>query len=268
VVNKPRRGQVFLADNEVLRRIADAAGLTPDATVLEIGMGRGALTQHLVRRAREVIAVELEGAFVSAAARDFAAFDNLTIVEGDILELDWDEVLPAGRRVAVVGNIPFYITGRILEMLKAQRARITGWSLTMQREVAARICAAPGGKAYGALSVKMQTRGEPYLAFTVPAAAFEPAPAVDAALVRYRYYDDRTAGTPAPALFDAFVDFIFRGRRKKLVNRLADTLGAAGPGAAALAAALRDAGLEPEARPERFSPAEFLRLFAIVEPYL
>jgi 16S rRNA (adenine1518-N6/adenine1519-N6)-dimethyltransferase len=266
MVKKARKGQVFLIDNDVLRRIADATEVTADESVLEIGMGRGELTQHLVRRARDVVAVELEEGFVDAAARDFERYDNLTIVHGNVLDVDWAELVPEGRRVVAVGNVPYYITGPILKLLGDHRRQLKRWALTLQKEVAERICAPPGGKSYGALSVKMQTRGEPYLAFTIPAEAFSPVPEVDSALLTCRYYDE-----PAPPadseFFGYFVDFVFAGRRKKLGNRLTTLLGGR-LSAPELAARVREAGFEPDARPEELSPHEFTELYALLEPYL
>lgn len=267
MVKRARKGQVFLVDNDVLRRIADAAEITVDESVLEIGMGRGELTQHLVRRAREVVAVEVEERFVDAAARDFDRYDNLTIVHADVLDVDWAELIPEGRRVVAVGNVPFYITGPILKLLADHRRQLKRWALTLQKEVAERICAPPGGKAYGALSVKMQTRGEPYIAFVIPADAFEPKPEVDAALVTYRYYDEQAVPLAASELFGHFVDFVFAARRKKVGNRLAALLGG-GLSAAEVTAKLGEAGFEPSARPENFSPGEFAEIFGLFEPYL
>lgn len=267
MVKRAHKGQVFLVDNEYLRRIADAAAIAAPETVLEIGMGRGELTQHLVRRAREVVAVELEERLVDAAAREFHAYNNLTIVDANILDVAWDELIPEGLRVVVVGNVPFYITGPILEMLSRHRRRIIRWSLLLQKEVAERVCAAPGNKAYGALSVKMQFRGEPYLAFDVPAEAFEPRPAVDAALVCYRYYDEPGVPLEEPALFDPFVDFIFAARRKKIGNRLATLLGGR-LSVDDVEGELRREGFDPGARPERFSPREFAALYRTFAPYL
>jgi 16S rRNA (adenine1518-N6/adenine1519-N6)-dimethyltransferase len=267
MVKRARKGQVFLVDNDVLRRIADAAEIAADDTVLEIGMGRGELTQHLVRRAREVVAVELEEAFVDGAARDFDRYDNLTIVHGDILDVDWAELVPEARRAVVVGNVPFYITGPVLKLLGDHRRQFKRWALTLQKEVAERICAPPGGRVYGGLSVKMQTRGEPYLAFTIPADAFEPKPEVDAALVTYHYYEEPPSRFADSELFDHFVDFVFAARRKKVGNRLVTLLGG-GLSAAEVAAKLREAGFEPAARPESFSPGEFAEIFGLFEPYL
>ncbi len=266
-MKRARKGQVFLVDNDVLRRIADAAGIREDETVLEIGMGRGELTQHLVRRARDVVSVELEERFVDAAARDFDRYDNLTIVCGDVLDVDWDELIPEGRRVVVVGNVPFYISGPILKMLSDNRGKIIRWALTLQKEVAERICTSPGDKTYGALSVKMQIAGEPYFAFVIPADAFDPRPEVDAALVTYRYHERPAVGPGKVELFSHFVDFVFAGRRKKIGNRLTTMLGGA-LSAAEVAAKLGEAGFEASARPEALSPGEFVDIFTLLEPYL
>jgi 16S rRNA (adenine1518-N6/adenine1519-N6)-dimethyltransferase len=266
VVKRAAKGQVFLVDNDVLRAIADAAEIAADETVLEIGMGRGELTQHLVRRAREVVAVELEERFVDAAARDFARYDNLTIVHANVLDVDWRELVAADCPVVVVGNIPYYITGPILSLLAAHRAQIARWALTLQKEVAERICASPGGKAYGALSVKLQLRGRPYLAFTIPAAAFEPRPEVDSALVTYEYVENNVGGEDE-TFFEHFVDFLFAGRRKKVSNRLATLLSGA-MAAAEVAAKMREAGLDPEARPERLSPPQFVDLYRVFRPHV
>lgn len=267
MVRRARKGQVFLVDNDVLRAIADAAEITADETVLEIGMGRGELTQHLVRRAREVVAVELEERFVDAAARDFGRYDNLTIVHANILDVEWGELVAADSPVVVVGNIPYYITGPILALLSAHRAQIKRWVLTLQKEVAERICASPGGKAYGALSVKLQLQGKPYYAFTIPAAAFQPPPEVNSALVTYEYLDESRGGGEDEALFEHFVDFLFGARRKKMAKRLATLLGGR-LAVAEVAAEMRAAGFDPDARPERVSPEEFAGLYRAFKSYV
>ena len=266
MVKRAPKGQVFLEDNEVLRRIADVIALTPDEVCLEIGMGRGQLTQHLVRRAREVIAVELEERFVDAGAAVFAGYDNLTVVHANILDADWEELVPAGEPVVVAGNIPFYITGPILRVLFEQRERIRRWTLMMQREVADRICAATATKSYGALSVKMQFWGRPRFQFVVPSAAFEPVPEVEAAVVTYAYK------APAPNLervhlFDPFVDFLFGGRRRKLGNRL-DALANGAARRERLRAAVAATGCDLANRPERLTVDDFVALFRAAEPFL
>jgi 16S rRNA (adenine1518-N6/adenine1519-N6)-dimethyltransferase len=246
--------------------VAEAAQIAPTEVVLEIGMGRGELTQHLVRRAEEVVAVEVEERFVDAAGRDFASYDNLTVVHADILEVAWEELVPPRTPLVVVGNLPFYITGPILRLLAEHRAQILRWSLMLQREVAERICASPGGRAYGALSVKMQVWGEPYFAFAIPAEAFDPRPKVEAALVTYRYAGAPPVDRAAETLFDHFVDFLFGARRKKIGNRLATLLGGA-LSAREIEARLGEVGGEAEARPERFSPAQFATLFQLLRPH-
>jgi 16S rRNA (adenine1518-N6/adenine1519-N6)-dimethyltransferase len=266
MVKRVAKGQVFLEDNEVLRRIADIAALTPEDICLEIGMGRGQLTQHLIRRAKEVVAVEVEERFVDAGAAVFAAYDNLTVVHANILDADWDELVPAGERVVVAGNIPFYITGPILRVLFEQRDRIRRWTLMMQREVADRICARPGTRSYGALSVKMQFWGRPRFQFVVPATAFEPIPEVDAAVVTYSYQAP-PADLKRIHLFDPFADFLFGGRRRKLGNRL-DLLINGDARRERLRAAVAAAGCDLEARPERLTIDDCVTLFRAAEPFL
>lgn len=266
MVKRAPKGQVFLEDNEVLRRIADAVALTAEETCLEIGMGRGQLTQHLVRRAKDVVAVELEERFVDAGAAAFAAFDNLTVVHANILDVDWGELLPAGGQVVVAGNIPFYITGPILRVLFEHRERIRRWTLMMQREVADRICADAATGSYGALSVKMQFWGRPRFQFVVPAAAFEPVPEVDAAVVTYTY-SEPPRDLNRIHLFDPFVDFLFGGRRRKLGNRLELVVNGEGK-RERLRAAAAAAGCDLETRAERLTVADFTTLFRAVEPYL
>lgn len=265
MVRKARKGQVFLADNEVLRRIADAARLTADDVVLEIGMGRGELTQHLVRRAREVIAVEVEERFVGEAASYFARWDNLTVVHADILDLKWEDVLPAGEKVVVVGNIPFYITGPILRKLFDYRPVIKRWLLMFQEEVARRIVASPGSPSYGALSVKMQRWGRPELEFVIPRSAFRPLPEVAAAVVSYQFED---AGVPTEEmeLFNMFVDYVFGGRRRKVVNRLAEFF-AAGKEKEDVRDVLRSVGVPADARPGDIAPLSFWELFSRLRDY-
>jgi 16S rRNA (adenine1518-N6/adenine1519-N6)-dimethyltransferase len=256
---------VFLADNEVLRRIADAAAVTRGETVLEIGFGHGELTQHLVRRARRVFALEVEGRLVEEGGAAFAAYDTVTLVRANVLDAGWDDFLPPDERVVVAGNIPFYITGPILATLYRNRARILRWTLLLQREVAERICASPGDGRYGALSVRLQLRGKPRLRFVVPAAAFEPVPAVDAAVVSYTYADDELA-LPRADLFDSFVDFLFGGRRKKLGNRLGGLVAGG-----AEHRALRDAvatSFDLTARVDCLAPGDFVTLYRIVEPFI
>ena len=170
---KSRMGQIFLTDDVYLRAVADAARLEPTDNVLEIGMARGQLTQYLVRRAARVVAVELDERLVNEAAGLFADRDNLTIVAGNILDIDLADVLGDAVPAVCVANIPYYITGPIIDILFEHREIIPRWLLLLQREVAGRIVAAPGSRKYGRLSVRLQYHGTPRVELEIPREAFE-----------------------------------------------------------------------------------------------
>jgi 16S rRNA (adenine1518-N6/adenine1519-N6)-dimethyltransferase len=224
---KSRMGQVFLNDNEYLRAVADAAHLEPSDNVLEIGMGRGQLTQFLIRRAAVVVAVELDRRLADKAERYFRDFDNLTIVEGNILDVDLEDVLGDAVPAVCVGNIPYYITGPIIDLLFEYRKIIPRWLLLLQREVARRIVAGPGSKEYGRLSVKLQYYGVPTLELEIPRDAFEPVPEVDSALLSYYYRRKPPVEVTDETSFFYLVDYLFAERRKKVRNRLPGLTGGA-----------------------------------------
>lgn len=261
---KPAKGQVFLADDAYLRAVADAADLGPDDNVLEIGMGSGQLTQYLVRRAARVVAVELDGALVRRAERSFASRDNLTIVEGDVLRIDLRDALGDAVPAVSVGNIPYYITGPIIDLLFELRDIIPRWLLLLQKEVARRITAGPGSRDYGRLSVKLQYYGVPAIELEVPRFAFSPVPAVDSALVSYRYHGAPPVGVTDEARFFYFVDHLFGERRKKVRNRLPAYAGGALSKEDA-GRVLAKSGLGADCRPEELSLEDLAGLFFATE---
>jgi 16S rRNA (adenine1518-N6/adenine1519-N6)-dimethyltransferase len=256
---KSRMGQVFLIDDAYLRAIADAARLEPTDNVLEIGMGRGQLTQFLVRRAARVVAVELNRRLAVEAERYFEDFDNLTILEGNILDIDLEDALSGAVPAVCVGNIPYYITGPIIDLLFEYREIIPRWLLLLQKEVARRVTAEPGSKEYGRLSVKLQYYGVPALELEIPREAFEPVPEVDSALVSYYYRDKPAVRVSDEARFFYLVDYLFGERRKKVRNRL--------PGFTGGTVSRNDAenafsrlGISVNSRPQELSMKDFAEL--------
>lgn len=248
----PRKslGQHFLTDERILRRIAEAAELTRADTVIEIGAGPGGLTAELAARARHVVAVELDER-LCAHLEDRFHGTNVTVVQGNALDLDPAELLPPDRdddAYTLAGNLPYYITQPLirhyLEAVPAPR-RMT---LMMQREVARSIAAQPGEMSL--LSVSVQLYGEPAILFDVPARAFSPPPNVESSVVRI----DVPGGLRAPVTNrEAFFRVAragFSSRRKQLRNALANGL-QIDPAAAGdlLAAAGIDATLRPQALP-------------------
>ncbi|HEU4566029.1 MAG TPA: 16S rRNA (adenine(1518)-N(6)/adenine(1519)-N(6))-dimethyltransferase RsmA [Gemmatimonadaceae bacterium] len=252
-------GQHFLTDPRILARIADAAQVGAGDTVVEIGPGRGALTEQLLARAGRVIAVEVDRALAAMLRDRHAGEPRLTIVERDVLEVPLGELAPGGE-YALVGNIPYYITTPIL-FHALRPPRPTRAVFLLQREVAERMVAPPGSRDYGALSVNLQALARVEMLFRVAAGAFHPPPKVESAVVRVT---PRAEPDVPPALEERFQEFVIAafGLRRKQMRRVVRTLlGIGAPEADELLAAAR---LDPEARPETLSPPDFARLVSVV----
>ncbi|MDH5235232.1 MAG: 16S rRNA (adenine(1518)-N(6)/adenine(1519)-N(6))-dimethyltransferase RsmA [Gemmatimonadota bacterium] len=251
---KKRLGQHFLTDRRLLARIADALGATPADTVIEIGPGRGALTEQLLARAGRVIAIELDRVLAPMLRARWAGEPRLTIVEGDVLEQDLGE-LAAGPYL-LAGNVPYNITTPILfhAMRRPRPARAV---YLVQREVAERIVCPPGGEAYGALSVNVQALAKVELLFGVAARAFTPPPKVESSVIRLVPRPDPAVTEDEEDAFRRLVLGAFGMRRKQLRRVLRSIWSLTVEEADAL---LARAGLDGAARPETLSPADFARL--------
>ncbi len=233
-----RLGQHFLTDPGILGRIADALDPRPGETVLEIGPGRGTLTDVLLARGLNVIAIEKDRELAKALTRE-----HLTVMEGDALRVDWPRV------AKIVGNIPYYITSPLLD--KALTPPLPNRIVFLvQAEVADRIAAQPGGKTYGALSVGVQAVASVEKLFTVAPGAFRPPPKVRSALIRLTPLTEPLVRPEEVAPFRSFVTACFSKRRKQLKNAV--------PGLND--AKLRALGFDPVVRPERLPPEAFVRL--------
>ena len=186
-------GQNFLIDTHVLEKIIDSAGVTKDDFVLEIGPGIGTMTQYLCERAREVMAVEIDDKLIPILADTLSAYDNVTVVNEDILKLDIDQIARehnAGKPIKVVANLPYYITTPIIMGLFESHVPIDSNTVMVQKEVADRMQAGPGTKDYGALSLAVQYYAEPYVVANVPPNCFMPRPKVGSAVIRLTKYKD------------------------------------------------------------------------------
>ena len=256
-----RLGQHFLTDRRVLARIADALELTSADTVVEIGPGRGALTDMLAERAGRVVAVEIDKALAAILRERYADRPHVEIVERDVLSADL-AALAGTERFVVAGNVPYYITTPIL-FHTLRRPRAERALFLVQLEVAERMAAPPGSKTYGALSVNVQAVATVELLFRVPAGAFSPPPKVESAVVRVTPRTDAAIAPDAEERFRAFVQAAFALRRKQL-RRVVRTI--ASVGAEDAERALEAAGVDPDARPETLEPAAFARLMAALEP--
>lgn len=237
-----RLGQHFLRDPKILARIADALDARPGESVIEIGPGKGALTQELLARGLRVVAIEKDRGL--AAALDIR--DDLKVVTGDALEIDW-HVFSANK---VIGNIPYYITSPLIA--KALTPPIPKRVVFLvQAEVADRLAAKPGSKTYGALSVGVQAVCRVEKLFTVAAGAFRPPPRVDSAVVRLTPLAEPLVRPDEVGSFRVFVTGCFSKRRKQLKNAV--------PGLTE--SDWVSVGLDATMRPERLSPEAFVRLY-------
>jgi len=263
-----RLGQHFLTDANILRKIVDALDPAPTDVVLEIGAGKGSLTRVLGPRVRVVIGIEKDRRLAAECEVRNAecGIDNATIVPGDALKVDWRTLLDAHLDIPhsalriphfkVVGNIPYYITSPLIAkaLTPPLPERLV---FLVQAEVADRVVAAPGSKPYGALSVGVQALCRVEKLFGVKPGAFHPMPRVAGALLRLAPLAEPLVQPEESARFRAFVTRCFGRRRKQLRNAVA---GATGAPARVVAEGLRALGLDPTARPETLSPAQFVRL--------
>jgi 16S rRNA (adenine1518-N6/adenine1519-N6)-dimethyltransferase len=258
MTHKPKLGQNFLRDPQAVARIVAALGEIADCTVVEIGPGRGAITESLVARARHVIAVELDRDLAAALRNRFPA-DRLTVVEQDVLAFDFaDAADHAGARLRVAGNLPYYITSPILMKLAESHAALDIAVLMVQREVADRVTAAPCSRDYGVLSVAVQAHGPVEPLFTLPPGAFAPPPEVYSTVFRWRFAPRFAELGVNEESFMRLVKLAFAQKRKTLANNLR----AAGIGAEAAAAALDRSGIDRQARTESLPLEALARLWS------
>lgn len=251
---KKSLGQNFLIDAGYLDRIISAAEVTPNSSVLEIGAGLGGLTCRLAQAARRVVAVELDDRLAEILRQAIAPWQNVTVVQGDILQMPAGELMGESGYL-VVANIPYYITSALIRRLLEAPCKPARLTLTIQQEVAGRICAAPGR--YSLLALSVQVYGQPRPALRIPAGAFYPPPKVDSATLRIDLY-------PSPLIPYAQLDAFFRlakagfgQKRKTLRNALAAGLGRP---ADEIQALLEKAQIAPQRRAETLSIAEWRHL--------
>jgi 16S rRNA (adenine1518-N6/adenine1519-N6)-dimethyltransferase len=251
---RKRLGQHFLTDTRVLDRIADVLAITRDDTVIEIGPGRGALTDRLAARAGRLIAIEVDKLLVPILQQRYRDQPRVTVIESDVLELSLGEV--AGGPFLLAGNVPYYITTPII-FHAMTRPRPERAVFLVQREVAERAVAPPGSKEYGALSVNLQALATITLRGLVKPAAFNPPPSVDSAILHLVPRSDPVVTADEEAAFRRLVIASF-GLRRKQLRRVVRTV--RGLTADEADQALFAAGLDPEARPETLSAAQFALL--------
>lgn len=252
-------GQNFLQDPFVLESIARSAEIQPTDTVLEVGPGLGSLTRYLAIAAHQVIAVELDADLIPPLEAVTKPFGNIQIVNGDILKISPGDLIHETDYL-VVANIPYYITSAIIRHLLENEPRPRRIVLTIQKEVAERICAEPGDMSLLALSV--QIYGKPRIAKRIPAIAFFPTPNVDSAVLCVDIYPSPMIH---PEILDTFFKLIkagFRQKRKTLRNSLSSGLGISATETEGL---LAHAGIDPMRRAETLSIEEWRRVCTLYQ---
>ncbi len=272
-MGKSKLGQNFLRDRGAIARIAAAAGELAGRTVVEIGPGRGAITHALLERVRAanevardgagLVCVELDRELAAALRVGFlVSAPEVSVVEGSILDFDFERAaVQAGEKLVVVGNLPYYITSDILLHLAAHHAAIERAVLMVQREVAERVVAEPGGREYGLLSATVQLYGPVEKLFSLPPEAFSPPPEVHSTVFRWRM-EPRFGELGVDAeKFIGFLKMCFAQKRKTLANNLK----AAGIGGALTIEAMESAGVDARARAETIPIEKFAGIYQALQ---
>ena len=222
-VFQKKYGQNFLIDTHVLDKIINAAQITKEDFVLEIGPGIGTMTQYLASRAREVFAVEIDKALIPILEDTLSEYENVTILNEDILKVDIRKLAEEhnqGRTIKVVANLPYYITTPIIMGLFEEHVPVESITVMVQKEVADRMQTGPGSKDYGALSLAVQYYASPYIVANVPPNCFMPRPKVGSAVIRLSRHEKPPVEVKDSGLMFRIIRASFNQRRKTLVNGL------------------------------------------------
>lgn len=257
---KKSLGQHFLTDPRILDQMIEAAGLDPEAGVLEIGPGIGALTERLAMAAGQVVAVELDDRLIPVLSSLFSEQPHVHILHGDVMNLDLTRLLRDYlgdcHRISVVANLPYYVTTPILMRLLEEKLPLDRIVIMIQKEVAERLTASPGSKAYGSITVAARYYAETEWVTKVPAHVFVPRPQVDSAVIQLKIREQPPVEVRDEALLFRVIRAAFGQRRKTLLNALS-TGAVLGQEKAILSRVLLEAGIDPKRRGETLSLEEF-----------
>lgn len=266
---KKSLGQNFLTEPNILHKIVATAGITEETNVIEVGPGIGALTEVLAKSAHQVLAFEIDDRLIPVLADTLEAYDNVRIVSQDVLKADLTTLVaqefPQDFPLKVVANLPYYVTTPIMMYFLESEVKISQMIVMMQREVADRINARPGSKAYGSLSIAVQYYMDTKVAFIVPKTVFMPQPNVDSAILKLtRRSQPRVQVTNEKAFF-RLTKAAFEQRRKTLWNNLQHAYGKDPLTKEWLQKSLLQAGIDPQRRGETLSLEEFAALSNAME---
>jgi 16S rRNA (adenine1518-N6/adenine1519-N6)-dimethyltransferase len=250
-------GQHFLIDGEVLSLIVATAELRPDDVVVEVGPGLGILTGELAQKAGGVVAIELDDKLAALLKKTLASFNNVTIINGNVLKIKPQELVK-GQDYKVVANLPYYITSPVLRHFLEAEAKPQAMVVMVQKEVAEAITASPGNMSL--LSVSVQFYGEPKIIASVPPESFYPAPEVSSAILKIEVYPEPKVDVDEAGFFDT-VRAGFAAPRKQLANSLAKGLG---QDKSTVLPFLRKAGVDPQRRAETLTIGEWAELWRVL----
>ncbi len=250
-------GQNFLINPSVCPRMAEMGGAQPGYGMIEIGAGFGVLTVELAQRADKVVCVEIDSRLLPILDETLADFDNIKIVNQDVLKVDLAALIAEefpGKKVAICANLPYYITSPIIMSILEAHLPIESLTVMVQKEAAQRICAAPGSREVGAVSIAVQYYAEPKVLFPVSRGSFMPAPDVDSAVIRLDIRKEPIVNVEKEEDFFKVVKGAFSQRRKTLANTLSSSFGI---GKAQVNDWLEAAGVAANLRAEQLSMAQF-----------
>ncbi len=262
---KKSLGQNFLTNKDILINIVTAAEVSQDDDVIEIGPGIGALTEQLAKRAHQVLAFEIDQRLIPVLKETLQPYPNVVIINQDILSADLTTTLnqhfDGKHQLKVVANLPYYITTPIMMHLLQVQLPFACMVMMMQKEVAQRLTAAPGTKAYGSLSVSVQTLTNAQIVFNVPRTVFFPQPNVDSAIVRLVPRQQPLVALDEQKQFSKFVKGCFAKRRKSLWNNLLNMYGKQPTIKEKLQQVLTANDIDPQIRAERLDVNQFVKLY-------
>lgn len=254
-------GQNFLIDGNIIDKICDGAKITEKDNILEIGPGIGTLTQELCNRANKVVAIEIDNRLIPILEDTLSPYENVDIINDDILNIDLINLVKNrfdNSEVKVVANLPYYITTPIIMKLLEDRVKLDSIVVMVQKEVAQRMNASPGGKDYGALSVAVQYYCEPEIIVNVPKTVFMPMPNVDSAVIALKVHKSPRINVDDEVLFFKIVKTAFGKRRKTLSNSL--STGGLGIEKKDIVRILEKLNIDPKRRAETLDIEEFAKI--------
>ncbi|QIB27782.1 16S rRNA (adenine(1518)-N(6)/adenine(1519)-N(6))-dimethyltransferase RsmA [Caloranaerobacter azorensis] len=255
-------GQNFLIDKNIIDKICDGAEIKESDQIIEIGPGIGTLTQELCKRARKVVAIEIDKNLYPILKDNLSSYDNFYLVEGDVLKIDLNALISDyfddDGEIKVVANLPYYITTPIIMKLLEEKIRISKIVVMVQKEVALRMTAKPGSKDYGALSIAVRYYSNPRIIVNVPKNVFMPRPNVDSAVIMLDIYEKPIVEVKDEKLLFKIIKAAFSKRRKTLVNAL--SLGALGIAKEDIISILNECNIDVKTRAENLSLDEFAKI--------